>query len=637
MTRIDVRFVATPFLPEHQPALGVSSLAAVLTRAGIAADVRYLNLDYGRAIGWEMYGRISRAFAAELLVGEIVFARALWGDRAPPLDSYVALLREHWARSHGLTGPRTVELDAVVDELRELRASAGAWVVRWADAVLADGPRVIGLTTTFAQTNPSLALAKELRRRLPREELLILLGGANCESSMGRCLSDNFGFIDHVVSGEAEDVIVELVQGHLHRDGAAASTHKRYLVGPTIRDMDSLPLPDFDDYFDAARGTRWERYANLAAESSRGCWWGQKSHCTFCGLNGGTMAFRSKSPERFADEIEVLGRRYERTHIAVTDNILDMKYVKTLFPILARNGNERRLFYESKSNLRKDQLEMLAAGGLYGLQPGIESLSTPILKLMAKGTTRLQNLQLLKWCDEYAVDVTWNFLFGFPGEHPDEYRAMQELLPSLWHLPAPKGGGRIRLDRFSPYWRDPGSFGMGEVRPAAAYAFAFPGLSPADLRRLAYYFDFTYEGEDPEAYALPCLELVAEWCVAQEAEEKPRLEVERTADAIAVVDTRPCATATRAPISSDELRVLQAIDRTRAAGRVHEDLDGLSPACVEEILGRFRARRWTAEEGDQILSLVLDRGAHEAMIERRVRMRLEGFGLAPAVAQVAAR
>ena len=38
-------------------------------------------------------------------------------------------------------------------------------------------------------------------------------------------------------------------------------------------------------------------------ETSRGCWWGERMHCTFCGLNGATMSYRSKSPRRAVDEL----------------------------------------------------------------------------------------------------------------------------------------------------------------------------------------------------------------------------------------------------------------------------------------------------------------------------------------------
>src|SRR3977135_2135675 len=48
----------------------------------------------------------------------------------------------------------------------------------------------------------------------------------------------------------------------------------------------------------------------LVLESSRGCWWGEKHHCTFCGLNGSFMEFRSKSPDQFVDELLAMTERY---------------------------------------------------------------------------------------------------------------------------------------------------------------------------------------------------------------------------------------------------------------------------------------------------------------------------------------
>jgi len=48
-----------------------------------------------------------------------------------------------------------------------------------------------------------------------------------------------------------------------------------------------------------------------------------------------------------------------------------------------------QLFYEVKVNLRYDQLAMLRAGGVRAIQPGIESLSNQVLRLMKKGCTSL--------------------------------------------------------------------------------------------------------------------------------------------------------------------------------------------------------------------------------------------------------
>ena len=45
----------------------------------------------------------------------------------------------------------------------------------------------------------------------------------------------------------------------------------------------------------------------LFFETSRGCWWGQIHHCLFCGLNGDTIAYRSKSPGRAVEELRGAG------------------------------------------------------------------------------------------------------------------------------------------------------------------------------------------------------------------------------------------------------------------------------------------------------------------------------------------
>src|SRR4029078_9458024 len=61
---------------------------------------------------------------------------------------------------------------------------------------------IVGFSSTFQQNIPSLALARELKRRHPGVK--ILFGGANCEDEMGRELHRSFPFLDVVCSGEAD-------------------------------------------------------------------------------------------------------------------------------------------------------------------------------------------------------------------------------------------------------------------------------------------------------------------------------------------------------------------------------------------------------------------------------------------------
>ena len=102
-----------------------------------------------------------------------------------------------------------------------------------------------------------------------------------------------------------------------------------------------MPYPDYDDYFRQFTPSSLSSVETplLPFQTSRGCWWGEKHHCKFCGLNGGTMAFRSKSPERVLAEIHHLRDRYGIDTISVVDNILDMAYFDTLLPLLERKDD----------------------------------------------------------------------------------------------------------------------------------------------------------------------------------------------------------------------------------------------------------------------------------------------------------
>lgn len=142
------------------------------------------------------------------------------------------------------------------------------------------------------------------------------------------------------------------------------------------------------------------------------------------------MTFRAKSAPRVLLEIQALEERYGVARFETVDNILEMDYFRELLPALAQGGGERRLFYEVKSNLRRTQIELLHRAGIRWLQPGIESLHSGVLERMEKGVQAWQNVQLLRACRELGVRLSWNLLWGFPGEEDGWYGEMAALLPS---------------------------------------------------------------------------------------------------------------------------------------------------------------------------------------------------------------
>src|SRR3954454_4277677 len=372
---MDVVLVVMPFADPGRPAIGVSLLAAAAQRAGATTRVMYPNLWLAERIGLQTYQRIANGFPPDALIGEWFFADQLFGDRIPDADRYLV----------DVLAPYGVAPEDALD-LIAARAERDAFLQDCVRRIMACSPRIVGFSTTFHQTCACLAVAR--RRKAEPEPPLIVFGGANCEGEMGEQLLRSFECIDYVSTGEADLTFTRFVSDPLPRPGIIGREAATPAARPAlVADLDELPIPDYTDYFDALAGCELAIEPELLMETSRGCWWGEKHHCTFCGLNGETMAFRRKSVERVLAEMTTLSSTYGVKRVECVDNILDVRFINTVFPALAERGLGLDLFFEVKANPRRDQLATLRAGGTSAIQPGIESLSTQVLKVMRKGCT----------------------------------------------------------------------------------------------------------------------------------------------------------------------------------------------------------------------------------------------------------
>jgi ribosomal peptide maturation radical SAM protein 1 len=498
----DVLLINMPYSSLFSPSLGLGLLQSSLKQRGVTVKTLDLNLNFAQKIGLDCYQTVQGQTLPEHLVGEWIFAEALFADgRNQNHEQYFQqILRANTIDEPDrpvYEEPFRTELEAAI---LNARAAANDFIQDCLAEVLACTPLVVGFTSMFQQQVASLALAKSIKYRRP--ECAIVFGGSNCEGPMGAELFRQFDFIDVLVSGEADQVFPEIIAAirssepiprltgvHDRRRPRLPVTGQKAENTPMVTDLDSLPVPDYDDFFHRLKLTGFtsESKKVLLFESSRGCWWGEKQHCTFCGLNGSTMKFRSKSAERVMEELLYLNHRFPECRINAVDNILDMKYFKTLMKMLAAGNYDFGLFYEVKANLRKDQLRLLRQAGIDVIQPGIESLSDNVLRLMRKGVSALQNIQLLKWCSELNLHVLYNIIWGFPGETPQDYRRSIEVMPLISHLRPPVGAGTIRIDRFSPNFNENAALGFNGLKPFPAYGLVYP-FDERSLFDLAYYF-----------------------------------------------------------------------------------------------------------------------------------------------------
>ncbi len=616
----EVLLVCMPFGDVFAPSIGLSLLKAELAAQGMAAPVRYFSIRFAELVGQDFYYGISTDGRPSLenLAGEWIFSRALFGAR-PENEAYVdEILRQRttWTTNDS----EEPASPALIDRILRARQAVDDFLDECRDEIVRARPKLVGFSSMFQQHVASLALARLVKRSLP--ETFVVFGGANCEDVMGAETLRQFPFVDAVVSGEADLVFPELVRRVLEgrpvsglpgvrtRDGLPAELAAgRFSHGPMVQDLDALPYPDYSDYFRqfeaSGYGPVWQ--PSIYMETSRGCWWGEKAHCTFCGLNPQTMAFRGKSARRAIDELVWLTRRHPGCRVEVTDNILDMRYFEDFVPALASRSPGATLFYEVKSNLKKEQVRLLRDAGIRRIQPGIESFSDPVLKLMRKGSSALQQIQLLKWCKELGVEPTWNLLWGFPGEPPEEYARMAALVPLLAHLPPPESHGVLRLDRFSPNFRDSERSGFVNVRPLPPYRLVY-ALPNEVLARLACFFTFEYrEPRDVGGYVAGLAKKLRAW---------PRLfrkhdlfSVDR-GGWLLVWDLRPVSRAPLTVLHGADRVLYQACDTACDARRLAEAVASspggpISPEEVARRLEPLLERGLMVRDGSRYLALAI--------------------------------
>ncbi|MGA2986225.1 MAG: RiPP maturation radical SAM C-methyltransferase [Terriglobia bacterium] len=470
--------IVPPFSDLYSPNLGVHLLQAAAEKAGFRVPILYANLLFALVSGEETYNAICKA-NYRWMWGERIFTATAFG--LPPLGYQTEKLREEVSDAANKRG-------VTYEDLAALEREAGPFCFEFGRRLAALPFRVAGASTTFQQTAASIGLLAAIKRARP--DVTTILGGSNCEGEMARGIASLAAPIDYIFSGECDSAFPDFLRRVV--SGEPLPTD-RIVRGAACFDMDSLPEPNYDDYF-AQREITLPKLPNMNAwlpyESSRGCWWGALQHCTFCGLSDETMAFRHKSPDVMINGTKRLLAKYPSRLISMIDSILPHSYFRTVLPRIAEELPPVRIFYEAKANLNLQQVQILRRAGVDRIQPGIEALSSALLRRMKKGVLARQNLALLRYGRAAGLTVTWNMLYNFPGDQREDYDATLALIPLIHHLSPPAGLHPLYLIRFSPYYEEAASFGVTGIEPSSGYACAFP--ASANLRSLAYHFTGDY-------------------------------------------------------------------------------------------------------------------------------------------------
>jgi len=620
---VDVLLICMPFGFLNTPSIGITLLKEILDSLDIPTKLLYFTFRFAKMTGVKSYLKIFNQSNPRNFLGDWIFSKSLFGKSEVDGSKYIDEILRWRVSTDGFYIEPTPK--HFIRNVLKISHQVEPFLEECLPEVLSYHPRIVGFTSIFHQQIASLSLAKRIKARSP--ETFIVFGGPNCEGVMGVELIRQFPFVDAVVSGEAEIVFPQMVKSILEGKPPSGlqgiytqstltseNINGDYLNAHFVPNMDDLPFINYDDYYEQleASGIRLPSNPINLFETSRGCWWGEKRRCNFCGLNGDNQPFRYKSSRRAIEELRWISKKYPWTPIQMVDNVLNLEYFKDFIPELASRDLGIEIFYETRPNLTKEQIRALRDAGIINIQPGLESLSTPVLKLMHKGVSALQNIQLLKWCREFGLHPYWNFLYGFPLEHPQEYERMANLIPSLIHLQPPGWTSDLCLYRFSPYIENPERYGLSVTAPLSVYQYIYP-FEPDVLSNLAYFFTYNYSSNQRvEEYSKPLLEQINLWIKSHEASDLFYFD---DGTKLLIWDQRPISSEFLIELGGLQRILYIACDQIRNIPYLQKIVGKLnggecSKEEVERTLQPLLDRKLMIREGNSYLSLAIPLGTY---------------------------
>ena len=308
----------------------------------------------------------------------------------PPLGllTIAALLPAHWAKRLVDTNVRALEDSDLA----------------WADVALVSGMLV--------QKDHLLVILARCRARGIRT----VVGGPIASG-----FAELHRYADHVVIGEAEDLIAPLAEDLERR------TARPQYNASEMPSLDRSPLPDL-----SLINTR--HYCSMAIQYSRGC----PYNCEFCDIIEiyGRKP-RTKSVAQVLAELEQLYQRKWRGAVFLVDDnfIGNKKNVKQLLPAMAEWNNRHRrpftFFTEASMNLADDAeiLALMKAAGFIRVFLGIE---TPV-EASLKEANKLQNTQRslldsVRCIQQHGIEVMAGFIVGFDSDPDDVFDRQVEFI-----------------------------------------------------------------------------------------------------------------------------------------------------------------------------------------------------------------
>ena len=337
------------------------------------------------------------------------------------------------------------------------------------------GYDVVGFSTLSGpQIMSALKMAQIVRQQTPQTK--IVFGGVHATLLPEQTAAHPL--VDIVVRQEGEETMHHLAntlvdKGELKdvqgltwmEDGELFSTPDRPFI-----DLDDTPFLSFD-HLKVDRYIELKRSPKLLyMETSRGC----PHKCGFCyDPVFHKRKWRAKSPERVADELEFVAKKYGVEQIFFTDDELAVskKRLAAIAELMIKRGVKLQWPVFSRANYvvdyEDDFLDLLRRAGCDWVNFGVESGSERILNMITKQITVEQVVKSVELLERNNFNIGLSFMIGFPSETWEEMHQTFELIDKVSAM-----SKNMWIGQISAYTPLPGTALMSEC---VRHGFNEPG------------------------------------------------------------------------------------------------------------------------------------------------------------------
>ncbi|MRR06123.1 MAG: B12-binding domain-containing radical SAM protein [Deltaproteobacteria bacterium] len=295
-------------------------------------------------------------------------------------------------------------------------------------------PRIVGIYTMVSISENALAIAGELRLRLP--ETLLLCGGP-----LSTLRPEQFSRFFHLIlRGEAIHALPGLCRDFLrpgtsvHDLGVLLGDPEKYpgvyyrepgnhsIIQSLQRSSDEemlnrLPIPDRHGYDHGCYQRFWidrEGFSLAGIMTTYGC----PYQCDFCSKPIFGDQFRRRSMVRIFEEIrDIRTWGYDGLWIADDGFTLDLNHLRAFCERLIREKLDMKWFCLSRVDaITRQDIELMQQSGCRKVYLGLESGSNEVLHLMNKQATVEMAEKTVAMFAQSGIQSAGFFMIGYPGE-----------------------------------------------------------------------------------------------------------------------------------------------------------------------------------------------------------------------------